>query len=103
MSSIVFSCKNLSVVAGESKISVSAASDSSEEGELHMVEEDSNQSINNNNHMEDEEDGEEGRNSSDLKDKLIKMSLGRIPPLIPLGLPTPTTDPSSDPREQLTN
>ena len=75
---------------------------SSEEGELHMVEddpmsgEDSNQGINNNNQMEEEEG-----NNLDLKDKLIKMSLGRIPPLMPLGLPPPPTDPSADPREQL--
>ena len=66
-----------------------------------MSGEDSNQGVNNNNiHMEEEE--EEGHNL-DLKDKLIKMSLGRIPPLMPLGLPTPPSDSSSDPREQLSN
>ena len=79
-----------------------AASCSSEEGELQMVEddpmsgEDSNQGMNNNNQMEEEEG-----NNLDLKEKLIKMSLGRIPPLMSLGLPPPPTDPSGDPREQL--
>ena len=79
---------------------------SSEEGELQMVEDDpmsgddSNQGINNNNNQMEEEEEEEG-NNTDLKDKLIKMSLGRIPPLMPLGLPPPPSDPSASPREQL--
>ena len=79
-----------------------AASCSSEEGELHMVEEtsgdESNSGLNNNNQMDEEE-----QNNAELKEKLIKMSLGRIPPLMPLGLPTPPCDPQSDPRDQLTS
>ena len=89
------------MTSGESKITDRAASCSSEEGELHMVEEDpvsgeeSNQGLNNNNQMEQDD---EEQNNADLKEKLIKMSLGRMPPLLPLGLP-PAGEAKSDPRE----
>jgi len=86
----------------------------SDEGELHMVEDDqdlsgedsSNYAINNNNGMDYDDDEPEQinmANPQDLKEKLLKMNLGGLaglPPLIPISLSTPPSE-AGDPSEQL--
>jgi len=86
----------------------------SDEGELHMVEDEedlsgedsSNYAVNNNNRMDyDEDEQDQGENPQEIKEKLLKMNLGglaRLPPLIPISLPTPPSE-SADPSEQLTS
>ena len=85
----------------------------SDEGELHMVEDEqdlsgedsSNYAINNNNGMDyDDDEQDQTETPQEIKEKLLKMNLGglaRLPPLIPISLPTPPSE-SGDPSEQLT-
>jgi len=99
---------------GDEKMDGGTNSYDSDEGELHMAEDEqdlsgedsSNFVINNNNGADYEEDEREHiENPLDLKEKLLKMNLGglgRLPPLIPISLPTPPSE-STDPSEQLTN
>lgn len=86
----------------------------SDEGELHMVEDEqdlsgedsSNYAINNNNGMDyDDDEQDQTENPQEIKEKLLKMNLGglaRLPPLIPISLPTPPSE-TGDPSEQLTS
>ena len=83
----------------------------SDEGELHMVEDEQDlsgedSSNNNNNGMDyDEDDQDHRENPQEIKEKLLKMNLGglaRLPPLIPISLPTPPQE-ASDTGDQLTS
>ena len=97
--------------AGDEKMDGGNNSYDSDEGELHMVEDDQDlsgedSSNNNNNGMDyDEDDQGHRENPQEIKEKLLKMNLGglaRLPPLIPISLPTPPQE-ASDTGDQLTS
>jgi len=97
--------------AGDEKMDGGNNSYDSDEGELHMVEDEQDlsgedSSNNNNNGMDyDEDDQDHRENPQEIKEKLLKMNLGglaRLPPLIPISLPTPPQE-ASDTGDQLTS